>query len=748
MRYFTFCCVLFSLWFAAGFLAANEVNSTAAPKISVAGQVVDPDGKPIAGARVVLREWAVARASEKFGEDQLKDILAETNSDDQGRFRFDALASRPFRGLRDSNPWDVVAFVDGYALGWEHLLAAETDRELIVKLHPAKTIAGRLVDEAGKPISNCKVEVANLSPPESDWHNGPNAPQCVSLWWSQLCPVATTDADGRFEISALPADYRIDAVLRHPKYAHDAVFIATTAQEQPPVPYPGGANGEMQEKPVYMPGFTHALKAGGRIRGQVVYADTGKPSADAFIRLSGSGFATKTDSDGRFELASLALKQYEIYASHDDAGYLNARATVDCTPQNPEHDLALSLPRGEPVLGIVADATTGAGVEGVRVIYVEQGATGIGGLSMTNSVRSGDAGRFEIFVPPGPGELRVYGDWSDRLPGYDVPDYYRWQTNQSIGAGHSTKINVTAGQTLEGVRLAVGRGLVVRGHVMDDDAQPVFGAVVKLHDKYGFKQNERSTVTDDEGRFEFAGLSPHEEQKLEILDVDRALRASAAIPADPNSAAERVVDLGAVKLQATGTITGTVLGDGKPLEGATVYLIAQVTRDGRQEYETSPHRAETDSEGRFRFEAVHAGARYSAMVQRDGYTDSGTTSQLVAAGETTVFKPVELKLRGTFVAGIVVDPDGKPVAGVTVSAQQRNGGSISYGRRGPPKLTDAAGRFRIEDLPNEPLELMAYIRASETTKDRSIHFPAHANAEPGQTNVRIVLDPKLQRPLP
>jgi hypothetical protein len=87
------------------------------------------------------------------------------------------------------------------------------------------------------------------------------------------------------------------------------------------------------------------------------------------------------------------------------------------------------------------------------------------------------------------------------------------------------------------------------------------------------------------------------------------------------------------------------------------------------------------------------------------------------------------------------------VAGVTVSAQQRNGGSISYGRRGPPKLTDAAGRFRIEDIPNEPLELMAWI-PTRHPKDNSIHFPAHAKAEPGQTDVRIVLDPKLQRPLP
>jgi uncharacterized GH25 family protein len=730
-------------------LAFDETGSKAAPEITVSGKLVDPDGKPVSGARVVLREWAIARKSEEPFSQEANDILAETKSDVDGSFRFDGVVSRPFRGWRDSNPWDVVAFADGYGLGWEHLPAAETERELSITLHRAKSITGRLVDESGNPVPECKVEVANLAPPESAWHASYNDDRCISLWWSQISPTAVTDDDGRFDIAALPAEYRAEVVFRHPKFAHDAAFIATTAEKQPPVPAPGiGPNQEKQERPVYMPGFTHALKTGGQIRGQVIYADTTKPAAGARIMISRSGFGATTDQDGRFELASLFLGPCEVHASHDDTGYLKARVMVDCTREDPEHEVELALPRGEVVRGVVVDAASGAGVRGVRVIYVAQGDSAGSGFSPANPVVSDAAGRFEIFVPAGSGELRVYGDWSERLPGYDVPDYARWQNNQSIAAGHSAKIDVTAGKILDDVRMTVGRGLVVRGHVIDVEAQPVFGAVVTLRDKYGFQQNERSTVTDDEGRFEFAGLPPQDEARLEVLDVDRALRASADVPADPSAGPDRLVDVGAIKLQATGEIAGTVLGDGKPLEGATVYLVAQINRDGRQEYETIPHRKETDSQGRFRFDAVEAGMRYSAMVQRDGYTDSGTPSQLVEAGQTTEFEPIELKSRGTFVAGVVVDPEGKPVAGVTVSAQLRNGGSISYGRRGPPKPTDAAGRFRIEDLPNEPLELMAYIQPAENTKDRSIHFPAHAKAEPGQTDVRIVLDPKLQRPLP
>ena len=123
-------------------------------------------------------------------------------------------------------------------------------------------------------------------------------------------------------------------------------------------------------------------------------------------------------------------------------------------------------------------------------------------------------------------------------------------------------------------------------------------------------------------------------------------------------------------------------------------------------------------------------------------------SHALASGQELEIPPIELKSRSAFVAGIVVDPDGKPVAGATVSAMERSGGSISFGRSGPPKPTDTDGRFRINDLPSIPLQLLAYIQDPNNRKGGRIHFPARVNAEPGQTDVRIVLDPKLQRPLP
>ena len=302
--------------------------------------------------------------------------------------------------------------------------------------------------------------------------------------------------------------------------------------------------------------------------------------------------------------------------------------------------------------------------------------------------------------------------------------------------------------------LKLGRGLVIRGTVVDERGKPVFAAEVRTTDRFGRPELAKKTVTDDQGRFELAGFPPHEEQPIEVSDPTTQMIGDAMVPADDNVAATRVVELPPIQLRGTGSVVGKVMGDGKPLAGVAVTLQRQSDppklegieiRPG-QSWWTTAQKTETDAEGRYEFDMVDAGKQLIVSVQPDGYTDANSRTQTVKAGETVEMPARALKSRSAFVAGIVVDPDGKPVAGVTVSASERNGGGIS--RRGLAPKTGPDGRFRLEELPSVPLELMAYISAPAGTKDHTIHFPARVNAEPNQSNVRIVLDPKLQRPLP
>jgi hypothetical protein len=91
---------------------------------------------------------------------------------------------------------------------------------------------------------------------------------------------------------------------------------------------------------------------------------------------------------------------------------------------------------------------------------------------------------------------------------------------------------------------------------------------------------------------------------------------------------------------------------------------------------------------------------------------------------------------------VVVDPDGQPVADVTVSAHLANGKSISYSGQGaaPWTKSDAEGRFNLVELPDEPVELMAYRAKSE---GGPIAFPAKMRPQIGQQNIRIIFDPRL-----
>ena len=202
--------------------------------------------------------------------------------------------------------------------------------------------------------------------------------------------------------------------------------------------------------------------------------------------------------------------------------------------------------------------------------------------------------------------------------------------------------------------------------------------------------------------------------------------------------------------KGTATVVGTVVADGKPLPKARVSLVFERPAVIGQAPElVSGPTTQTDAEGQFKFENVKPEGHVGAIADCEGYTSHGTRSIKLSPGAEVKMSEIQLKSRGAFVAGIVVDPDGKPVAGADISAWERDGyAGISYGPDGPPPPTDAKGRFRIEGLPKVPLKLMAQIRPREQRKDLSIHFPAWRNAEPGQTDVRIVLDPKLQRPLP
>jgi hypothetical protein len=150
-----------------------------------------------------------------------------------------------------------------------------------------------------------------------------------------------------------------------------------------------------------------------------------------------------------------------------------------------------------------------------------------------------------------------------------------------------------------------------------------------------------------------------------------------------------------------GTTIGGVVTDeaGKPIAGADVTLMLEREGDRSLGLTTVPgERAslydvhvKTDPEGRWHFDQAPARlARVAVQLSHPDFVSDDPLSRREAPAEAKLRDQSALMVmtRGVAVAGRVVDPDGKPVAGAQVSL-----GLTRYGRGVPAAKTGADGRF-------------------------------------------------------
>ena len=268
--------------------------------------MLDENGKPLAGAKVYLREWSTYRISFRPWDHDAKDILAQVRTDASGAFAFQDVPAKPLHeNWQNQNPWDVVVVAPGCAIAWRHFSAPKMNEPIALKLSREAKITGKIVDENGRPVEGIEVKVVDIAALNSELRGNFQSADRLDLFCSQLDPRTLTDAQGNGAIAGLPQGVRVQVLVEHNSYRREVLMVATTDRPQADVVDKSYDSKEkiLTKTPhkVLSTNFTVELKPPyPRIIGRVTAADTGKPLPNAKVDVYGENrsFFALTDESG------------------------------------------------------------------------------------------------------------------------------------------------------------------------------------------------------------------------------------------------------------------------------------------------------------------------------------------------------------------------------------------------------------------------------------------------------------------
>ena len=145
---------------------SGEARSPRPGRMTVAGRVLDPDGKPVQGAVVDLVARPRAPWVGASEETDRLTLLGQGQSDGDGRFRLDAARTASTRVFEVY----ALAAAPGYGLGWAELNPDAEQPAAEIRLQPEQVIRVRLVDVTGTPAAGVEVRVAEHRPAERQGH--------------------------------------------------------------------------------------------------------------------------------------------------------------------------------------------------------------------------------------------------------------------------------------------------------------------------------------------------------------------------------------------------------------------------------------------------------------------------------------------------------------------------------------------------------------------------------------------------
>ena len=461
----------------------------------------------------------------------------------------------------------------------------------------------------------------------------------------------------------------------------------------------------------------------GRIRGY-----DGKPAANATVSLlqtagedrlmppdTPAKREAQTREDGGFEVSGLPMGTYSVLARSN--GYAQSQTAL-LSFEYPIADMDLKLALSGRVTGVVRDAA-GQPVEGAVVWALQPAGPGRYGFSRSFA----PSGRPESTLQLLPGPEKTGAEGAFRFTDLPAAPTHLLAMPSGAAAALSGRVQ----PTYDGLEMVVSPGGVISGRVvLGGSDEPVAGVTVIANG--AIATEHVTTVTSEEGQFEFAALRPAV-YELAVVDERFAL-AQGTIPQVQVREGEES-DPVVVRVVPAASVAGRVLERDTDAPVAGVYVAAR-----SEGLRTTMH-VTTGADGAYAIRGMAPG-KHRVFVAEPGLrrqppTRGAATQASVALHEGQALEGLDFRVAaGGTIQGNVVDEAGTPAPFADVSINSAEGGRMRS------EKADAQGFFAISDV-TPGTRLMLRARRMHLVSPNA--YPVDVPLDESAASVTLVVSP-------
>jgi hypothetical protein len=201
--FISMCAAVLLLCAPAATAQQPDARGESAPAASARKPAQDVSGRVVS----VLDQHPLAHAMVSLQQTKSRQNVLSTTTDDEGRFRFDAVPAGKYRLQGQARGFQAATYLQHEQFDTAIVTGAglATDA-LVLELTPLARISGRILDEAGDPVAGASVELFRTIPG--------SAPERITR-----IRAAQTSDDGAYELDRLPPGRYFLAAHGTPWYA-------------------------------------------------------------------------------------------------------------------------------------------------------------------------------------------------------------------------------------------------------------------------------------------------------------------------------------------------------------------------------------------------------------------------------------------------------------------------------------------------------------------------------------------------